>query len=177
MFEHQWKQEWRKPECKWQVRRTRVAVKSCSVGGDRSYEVTCTGATSCSCERKPPFDRDSDSRAKLGRDQTKSGKIKGNQGLTLASPRVPPRLKLIYLSANQLNTTKQPQVYMKWSYEALHNHASPYEKKYDPSHEKKDTNDIRMVLRGGRSKWCMSMCNVWFAGTKKCHNSTKKDKF
>ena len=32
------------------------------------------------------FDRDSDSRAKLGRDQTKSGKIKGNQGFTTGTP-------------------------------------------------------------------------------------------
>ena len=85
MFEHQRRQEWRKPECKWQVQRTPVAVKSCSVGGDRSYEVTCTGATSYmqlwTVWLQAPFDRDADSRAKLGRDQTKSGKINGNQGL------------------------------------------------------------------------------------------------
>ena len=37
-------------------------------------------------------------RAKLERDQTKSNKIKRNQDLTLASPRVCPCLKLMYLS-------------------------------------------------------------------------------
>ena len=60
---------------------------------------TCTGATSyMQLWTQAPFDRDSDSRAKLGRDQTKSGKIKENQGLNSGFTTGTPRLKLIYLS-------------------------------------------------------------------------------
>ena len=31
----------------------------------------------------------------------------------------------------------------------------------EPRHEKRDTNDIRIVLRGGQSKLHMPICNVW----------------
>ena len=37
---------------------------------------------------------------------------------------------------------------------------------FEPHHEKRDTNDISIVLRGGQSKLGMSICNVWSCGTK-----------
>ena len=45
-------------------------------------------------------------RAKLERDQTKSNKIKRNQDFTLASPRVCPCLKLMYLSLQLFNSNE-----------------------------------------------------------------------
>ena len=40
----------------------------------------------------------------------------------------------------------------------------------EPRHEKRDTNDICMIVRGGWSKLCMSICNVWH-----CSRETKRD--
>ena len=34
---------------------------------------------------------------------------------------------------------------------------------FEPCHEKRDTNGIRIILRGGQSKWCMSINAWWLA--------------
>ena len=44
----------------------------------------------------------------------------------------------------------------------------------EPRHEKRDTIDIPIVLRGGQSKLGVPRWNVWFAWNKKWHNSAKK---
>ena len=46
----------------------------------------------------------------------------------------------------------------------------------EPRHEKGDTYETRIIFRGSRSKWCMSiiLCNPWFAGNKKWHISPQK---
>ena len=60
------------------------------------------------------------SRAKLERDQTKSNKIKRSQHLTLASPRVCPCLKVMYLSnpsttLHPLNALRQKGTAWRWT--------------------------------------------------------------
>ena len=71
-----------------------VSSRTCKRAGlqRRSYEVTCTGKCTGAihaavngqgnrADVQAPFGFDADSRVKLGRDQTKLGKIKGDQGL------------------------------------------------------------------------------------------------
>ena len=45
---------------------------------------------------------------------------------------------------------------------------------FEPRHENRDTNDMRIVLRIGQSKLCMSICNVLFAWHRKLHNFAKR---
>ena len=116
IFEHQRRQERRQPK------RTKTASGTVTNTGRRQkLQRRCNELTrSCACNRSlarrsgdrscciglrtaAPYclasTRTRRPRAKLERDQTKSNKIKRNQDLTLASPRVCPCLKLMYLRA------------------------------------------------------------------------------
>ena len=46
----------------------------------------------------------------------------------------------------------------------------------EPRHNKRDVIDIRIILRGGQSKWCISMYNVWFSCYKSGISPPKKKK-
>ena len=108
IFEHQRRQERRQPK------RTKMASGTVT-NTDRRQKLQrrCNELTrSCACSRRSGdrscciglgtvwLRRGHVGRAKLERDQTKSNKIKRNQDLTLASPRVCPCLKLMYLSSH-----------------------------------------------------------------------------
>ena len=107
IFEHQRRQERRQPK------RTKMASGTVTNTGRRQkLQCRCNELTrSCACSRRSGdrscciglrtvwLRRGHFGRAKLERDQTKSNKIKRNQDSTLASPRVCPCLKLMYLSS------------------------------------------------------------------------------
>ena len=106
IFERQRRQERRQPK------RTKMASGTVTNTGRRQkLQRRCNELTrSCACNRRSGdqscfiglrtvrLRRGHVGRAKLERDQTKSNKNKRNQDLTLASPRVCPCLKLMYLS-------------------------------------------------------------------------------
>ena len=108
-FEHQRRQERRQPK------RTKMASGTVTnTGRCQKLQRRCANCTDTQLRMQPKVRRGDQScctvrlqrghfgRAKLERDQTKSNKIKRNQDLTLASPRVCPCLKLMYLSTAKI---------------------------------------------------------------------------
>ena len=121
IFEYQRRQERRQPK------RTKMASGTVTnTGRHQKLQRRCNELTrSCACNRRSGdrscciglrtvrLRRGHVGRAKLERDQTKSNKIKRNQDLTLASPRVCPCLKLMYLSPKQEQTRRSSS--RKWN--------------------------------------------------------------